>query len=765
MRNVWITIAVIVFMLFGLLITDADPVYADDTTDQVINVSMLNEDNVVWGDNLKISAEYTLKFRATYMVVTALRNGDTSNVTFNMNMYDQEYDEETHHGSCKGRAKISSDLKTGSYRIESVTLGYYTDGWKTARFEPENMSIKVTTSFGDVVFDKTYYDETLGESLAALQDGDMAVIRCEQGEKGKIVKKAYLDAIREKKVTLLFPLTDAECVCVNGKDVFENTRETIIGISGWGIDGAIDDDNWDEYGDTDETYEIRYDFTEDGELPGFFSYCIDVNKSLINELDGDFKITNIEKVMNNLIFDYISLGRINPDNGESITYNNGMLTFRLRQTVTVNEDTRSNMKYDVNVSGIEDKAYTGSEVKQIPVLKYNGATLCEGVDYDIDYENNVNEGLAMINIRGKGNFGGRYVELFRISTEAPEITSLTAGNKTISVVWKEVSGDADGYQLQYSTSKFFDEESTRTIVISDKATTSRTIKELTSGRYYIRIRSSMIRQNETSGVDVKYYSLWSAVKAIDVSETGGSGGGSGGGGGGGGAPATDDIQGVVDLINAIPTPATVKDADAVKAARDAYDKLTSEQKDDPKLSDALIKKLKDAEEAVKSGQDQVAASNVSKEIAAIPDDLSKATSDQVSGAVEAYNRLTDDQKKLITTGELEKLQTALNYPATKLKVTLKSVKAKKGKKAVVKWKANTSANAYQLYYKAKGLKAKKVIIDDPATVTKTIKKLKAGKKYSFKIRTITKVENLSEPGTSINVYGKWSKTKKAMARK
>ena len=82
----------------------------------------------------------------------------------------------------------------------------------------------------------------------------------------------------------------------------------------------------------------------------------------------------------------------------------------------------------------------------------------------------------------------------------------------------------------------------------------------------------------------------------------------------------------------------------------------------------------------------------------------------------------------------------------------------------LKWKKKSSADGYQLYYKAKGTKAKKVTINNVKTVKKTVKKLKAGKKYSFKIRTFNKVEDL-KTGKLIKVYGKWSGVKKAKAKK
>jgi hypothetical protein len=62
------------------------------------------------------------------------------------------------------------------------------------------------------------------------------------------------------------------------------------------------------------------------------------------------------------------------------------------------------------------------------------------------------------------------------------------------------------------------------------------------------------------------------------------------------------------------------------------------------------------------------------------------------------------------------------------------------------------------------VKTKKVYIKSYKTVKKTIKKLKAGKVYSFKIRPYKKVEHLLT-GKMKKVYGKWSKVKKIKAKK
>jgi hypothetical protein len=214
------------------------------------------------------------------------------------------------------------------------------------------------------------------------------------------------------------------------------------------------------------------------------------------------------------------------------------------------------------------------------------------------------------------------------------------------------------------------------------------------------------------------------------------------------------------MIGALPEQAGTEDADAVKAARDAYDKLTQEQKDNV----TNYAKLTDAEEAVESGKAQKAAAEVSGMIAALPDDPAQAGADDVANAVAAYKALPDTAKSLITSSELDKLQSAVNYPAASIKAKTRSVKALKGRKALVKWKKSNGADGYQLSYKAKGIKAKQINISNAGTLKKVVKKLKAGKKYAFRIRTYTKVENLSA-GAMKKVYGKWSNVKKIKAKK
>ena len=82
-------------------------------------------------------------------------------------------------------------------------------------------------------------------------------------------------------------------------------------------------------------------------------------------------------------------------------------------------------------------------------------------------------------------------------------------------------------------------------------------------------------------------------------------------------------------------------------------------------------------------------------------------------------------------------------------VKLKSRKSSKAKTAVIKWKKNPKASGYEIKYTLKG-KTKTINVKKAKTVSKTIRKLKSKKKYSFAVRAYK-----TSGGTKY--YGNWSK--------
>lgn len=114
--------------------------------------------------------------------------------------------------------------------------------------------------------------------------------------------------------------------------------------------------------------------------------------------------------------------------------------------------------------------------------------------------------------------------------------------------------------------------------------------------------------------------------------------------------------------------------------------------------------------------------------------------------VRAYKKLNG----CIVYGDFSEERLATTAPA---KATISSVKAGV-KSATVKWKTVTGATGYRVFYttdKDFDYVSKKVVKDGKAT-SKTIKKLKSGKKYYFKVRAYKTFKGK-------NIYGSLSKVK------
>ena len=80
-------------------------------------------------------------------------------------------------------------------------------------------------------------------------------------------------------------------------------------------------------------------------------------------------------------------------------------TFSIRQASIRNAE----------ISGLEDKTYSGSAIKQNLTLRYAGKTLKENTDYTLTYKNNINPGTATVTIKGQGNFKDTVTRSFSIT--------------------------------------------------------------------------------------------------------------------------------------------------------------------------------------------------------------------------------------------------------------------------------------------------------------------------------------------------------------
>ena len=243
----------------------------------------------------------------------------------------------------------------------------------------------------------------------------------------------------------------------------------------------------------------------------------------------------------------------------------------------------------------------------------------------------------------------------------------------------------------------------------------------------------------------------------------------------------ENVAKTQELINAIGTVAA-DDASKAKidAAKKAYDALTPEQK--AQIPSDVVAKLTAAESAYttakaeadkkadeqKKEADKKASDPVVAAINALPATITTTDEAGITAARTAYDKLTEDQKKLVSADVLKKLtdaEAALAQEKAKeaaaqsiqTKTTkVKTAKNNKGKKVKVGFAKVEGANGYQVRYSLKkSMKSSKskVVTGTSATLTKLKKKT-----YYIQVRAFSEYN-----GTKY--YTKWSAKKPVKVKK
>lgn len=227
-------------------------------------------------------------------------------------------------------------------------------------------------------------------------------------------------------------------------------------------------------------------------------------------------------------------------------------------------------------------------------------------------------------------------------------------------------------------------------------------------------------------------------------------------------PVAKQLKAVTDKTSA---------ADAQKAV-DAYNALSAAAKAKVDADSAAKAGLAKAQKIVKAAADQKAKDAEAKKNAAaanpVINQLKKITDNSslsdAQAALAAYNKLTDAQKALVNKNAAAKAGLAkakkivdeagkISAPA---KVKIKKAKAGK-KKIKVTWTKQKDADGFEIQVATnkKFTKNLKVVTVKKGTAgSKTIKKLKKGKKYYVRVRAFKNVKNGK-------VYGKFSKKKRS----
>ena len=204
----------------------------------------------------------------------------------------------------------------------------------------------------------------------------------------------------------------------------------------------------------------------------------------------------------------------------------------------------------------------------------------------------------------------------------------------------------------------------------------------------------------------------------------------------------DEVQDVIDLIDAIAEPVTLDSEVEITAAQDAYDELKPEQQAQVTNYNVLL-------------EARLALAKL--KLDAADSKISNLTTER-DNAIKDKNDLQDqlDQAEIDKKAAQNELQAIKDeIAASKLKVTGLKVTSK-AKKFTITWKKNAKAEGYQIQYKLKS--AKKFSTLKTLAKTKFVsKKLKKGKMYQFKVRTYKTVNGKK-------TYGKWTKAKAVKCR-
>ncbi len=89
---------------------------------------------------------------------------------------------------------------------------------------------------------------------------------------------------------------------------------------------------------------------------------------------------------------------------------------------------------DISPSLIEipDQVYTGAELKPQLKIVCHDEVLMAGIDYEVEYDNNIEIGIATVTVFGKGHYAGKAVSSFRIAMYSVSDAKVTVANQLYS---------------------------------------------------------------------------------------------------------------------------------------------------------------------------------------------------------------------------------------------------------------------------------------------------------------------------------------------
>jgi hypothetical protein len=191
---------------------------------------------------------------------------------------------------------------------------------------------------------------------------------------------------------------------------------------------------------------------------------------------------------------------------KATTSSNGKIV----KTCSCGETNGTTIIYYPETISLSATKYTYDGKVKTPRITVRGSdgSVISSSNYSISYSSGrKNVGRYKVQVKFTGNYTGTVSKSYVINPRGTSISKLTKKSKAFTVRWKKQTSQVSGYQIQYSTNKYFSYATTKTIGRS--STTSATYKGLQGKKkYFVRIRT----YKAVSGT--KYYSAWSSAKSV-----------------------------------------------------------------------------------------------------------------------------------------------------------------------------------------------------------------------------------------------------------
>ena len=151
-------------------------------------------------------------------------------------------------------------------------------------------------------------------------------------------------------------------------------------------------------------------------------------------------------------------------------------------------------------------AYTGKAIKPMVTVSYKGNSLEEGVDYRIEYNNNINTGIATAKFTGIGKYSGIETleyKILPVKTTRGDMFNLA---NNVKVTWKAVPG-AKYYKVYREGITSSKETQKEPVIITKELVGWDKMPGLTNGHAYrYRIVASLTGKGDSSGDSKQSYS-------------------------------------------------------------------------------------------------------------------------------------------------------------------------------------------------------------------------------------------------------------------